>query len=56
MEEPEISDQDLLPYLDGIHCFDQICTDLEVGEAWVLGRLKGWGGRNLGGEVGFIHR
>lgn len=37
-------------YLDGTHCFDEICTDLGVSERELVGELKKWG------EVQIIHR
>ncbi|KAJ5654561.1 Nitrogen permease regulator [Penicillium lividum] len=38
-------------YLDGTHCFDQICTELEISERELTGRLK-----RFPGEVVIIHR
>ena len=34
----------ITPYLDGTHCFDQICTELEIAEATLQKRLSrsGW--------------
>lgn len=42
---PRVDDfhQRLLPFLDGTHCFDEICTELEISEKLLmdrLGRLK----------------
>jgi len=37
-------------YLDGTHCFDEICTDLGISERELVGELKKWG------EVQIIHR
>lgn len=37
-------------FLDGTHCFDEICTELMISEKDLLGRLKAWG------EVQIIHR
>ncbi|KAL9116114.1 MAG: hypothetical protein Q9227_000483 [Pyrenula ochraceoflavens] len=58
----EITDETLEPYLDGNHCFDQICTELEISEKEVVGRIRRWegrkgaGGGGGGGEVMIIHR
>ena len=30
-------------YLDGTHCFDEICTDLMISEKELTARLKAWG-------------
>ncbi|KAK2756175.1 Nitrogen permease regulator 2 [Arachnomyces sp. PD_36] len=38
-------------YLDGMHCFDQICTELEISEKDLTGRLK-----RYSEEVQIIHR
>ncbi|KAL4806876.1 nitrogen permease regulator 2-domain-containing protein [Aspergillus unguis] len=46
-----IEDKDLAKYLDGMHCFDQICTELEVSERELTARLK-----RYHGEVLIIHR
>lgn len=48
----------LTPYLDGTHCFDEICTELQIGEKELVARLKEWtgGGGTGGGEVQIIHR
>ncbi|KAI9879158.1 MAG: Nitrogen permease regulator 2 [Pleopsidium flavum] len=37
-------------YLDGTHCFDEICTELEISERELVGELKRWG------DVQIIHR
>ncbi len=37
-------------YLDGTHCFDEICTELGISERELVGELKRWG------EVQIIHR
>ncbi|KAL3472902.1 nitrogen permease regulator 2-domain-containing protein [Aspergillus californicus] len=50
-EEEFIDDKDLAKYLDGMHCFDQICTELEVSEKGLTARLK-----RYQGEVLIIHR
>jgi len=42
-EEHETEDMKLEKYLDGTHCFDEICTDLMISEKELLGRLKAWG-------------
>ncbi|KAI9663898.1 MAG: Nitrogen permease regulator 2 [Bathelium mastoideum] len=50
---PKKSERELLPlarYLDGMHCFDEVCSDLAMSEREVLGKLKGYG------EVCVIHR
>ncbi|KAF7512608.1 hypothetical protein GJ744_000869 [Endocarpon pusillum] len=37
-------------YLDGAHCFDQICTELEISEVELEALLRRrWGGRDGGG-------
>ena len=41
---------DLLKYLDGTHCFDEICTELMISERELMARLKEWG------DVQIIHR
>lgn len=38
-EEKDVSER-LLGYLDGTHCFDEICTDLEMSEKELIGRLE----------------
>ena len=38
-------------YLDGMHCFDQTCTELEISEKELTGRLK-----RYAEEVQIIHR
>lgn len=43
IEEHETEDMKLEKYLDGTHCFDEICTDLMISEKELLGRLKAWG-------------
>lgn len=35
--------QTLAQYLDGMHCFDEICTALQLPEKALLERLKGFG-------------
>ncbi|MCJ1467726.1 Nitrogen permease regulator 2 [Pseudocyphellaria aurata] len=48
----------LTPYLDGTHCFDEICTELQISEKELVARLKEWTGGcgSGGGEVQIIHR
>lgn len=41
---------DIFKYLDGTHCFDEICTELMISERELMGRLKEWG------DVQIIHR
>ena len=43
-------DAELSKYLDGMHCFDEICTELMISEKELLARLKTWG------DVQIIHR
>ncbi|KAA8648507.1 hypothetical protein EYZ11_010130 [Aspergillus tanneri] len=50
-EEDFIDDKTLSKYLDGVHCFDQICTELEISERDLTARLK-----RYPGEVLIIHR
>lgn len=50
-EDDFIDDKSLVKYLDGMHCFDQICTELEVSERELTARLK-----RYPGEVLIIHR
>ncbi|KAI9817183.1 MAG: Nitrogen permease regulator 2 [Pycnora praestabilis] len=40
----------LTKYLDGTHCFDEICTELQLSEKDVLTKLKGYG------DVQIVHR
>ena len=39
----EAGDEQVEKYLDGTHCFDEICTDLMISEKELVARLKGWG-------------
>ena len=39
----EVENVDLGKYLDGTHCFDEICTDLMISEKELTARLKAWG-------------
>ncbi|KAL3496629.1 nitrogen permease regulator 2-domain-containing protein [Aspergillus germanicus] len=50
-EDEFIDDRMLAKYLDGMHCFDQICTELEISERELTSRLK-----RYQGEVLIIHR
>lgn len=50
-EEDEIDDRTLSKYLDGTHCFDQTCTELEISERELTARLK-----RYPGEVLILHR
>ncbi|KAF7597036.1 Nitrogen permease regulator 2 [Aspergillus hancockii] len=50
-EEDFIDDKSLSKYLDGMHCFDQICTELEISEKEFTARLK-----RYSGEVLILHR
>ena len=38
----------LLRFLDGLHCFDEICTELQVPEKVVEGKVRGVGGQGFG--------
>lgn len=50
-EGEDIDDHVLEKYLDGQHCFDQICTELEVSEREFTARLK-----QFPREVLIVHR
>ncbi|KAL3454523.1 nitrogen permease regulator 2-domain-containing protein [Aspergillus insuetus] len=50
-EDEFIDDRTLAKYLDGMHCFDQICTELEISDRELTSRLK-----RYQGEVLIIHR
>lgn len=50
-EEVVIDDEVLARYLDGTHCMDQICTELEISEREFTARLK-----RYPGEVLILHR
>jgi hypothetical protein len=50
-EVEEVDDRVLERYLDGTHCFDQICTELELSERELTARLK-----RYPGEVLILHR
>ncbi|CAF9941690.1 MAG: Nitrogen permease regulator 2 [Alectoria fallacina] len=39
----EVENVDLGKYLDGTHCFDEMCTDLMVSEKELTARFKAWG-------------
>jgi hypothetical protein len=42
-----ISNEKLRKYLDGVHCFDQICTALEITEKELMDRIKRYPGEVL---------
>jgi len=42
-EEMGIGDAELKKFLDGTHCFDEICTELGISERELMSRLKSWG-------------
>jgi hypothetical protein len=44
-------DLPLSRFLDGMHCFDEICTELQMGEKKVMGKVKA-----TYGDVQIIHR
>ena len=50
-DEDFIDDRTLYKYLDGMHCFDQVCTELEISERELTARLK-----QYHYEVQIIHR
>lgn len=50
-EEEIVDDKTLGKFLDGLHFFDQICTELEVSERELTTRLK-----RFPGEVLIFHR
>ena len=50
-DEDAIDDKTRSKYLDGMHCFDQICTELEISEQELTARLK-----RYPSEVVIIHR
>ena len=50
-DEDWIGEERLGRYFDGSHCFDQICTELEISEKELLDRIKAFPG-----EVLVIHR
>ncbi len=43
VEKNDSEEGKLEKYLDGTHCFDEICTDLMISEKELLDRLKAWG-------------
>jgi len=49
-EEMGTGDAELKKFLDGTHCFDEICTELGISERELMSRLKSWG------DVHVIHR
>lgn len=40
----------LMKYLDGMHCFDEICTEMHISEKQLLAKLRAYG------DVQIIHR
>lgn len=50
-DEKAVDNKTLSKYLDGMHCFDQICTELEISEKELTARLK-----RYPYEVLIIHR
>lgn len=44
-------DLPLARYLDGLHCFDEVCTELQMNEKVVLDRM-----RNAYGDVQIVSR
>jgi hypothetical protein len=36
-------DKEFSKYLDGTHCFDEICTELGLSERDLVQKLKAWG-------------
>jgi hypothetical protein len=50
-DEELVDNKTLSKYLDGMHCFDQICTELEISEKDLTAALK-----RYPGEVLIIHR
>jgi hypothetical protein len=50
-DEEYVNDKTLSKYLDGMHCFDQICTELEISNRELTARLK-----RYPWEVQVIHR
>lgn len=50
-DSESIENAALAKYLDGMHCFDQICTDLAISERELTAKLKKWLF-----EVHIIHR
>ncbi|MCJ1484253.1 Nitrogen permease regulator 2 [Schaereria dolodes] len=47
---PGQEDDELTKFLDGTHCFDEICTELMISEKELMGKLKAMG------DVQIIHR
>ncbi len=52
VREEEGVEKRLAGYLDGTHCFDEICTELEISEKELMGLLKSW----RGGDVQILCR
>lgn len=50
-DDDVVDDKTLSRYLDGMHCFDQICTELQISERELTARLK-----RYPREVLIIHR
>jgi len=48
--ETDATSKMLATYLDGVHCFDEICTALQLSETALLAQLKSFG------DVQIIHR
>lgn len=46
----------ILKFLDGMHCFDEICGELGVGEKTIEARVKGGGSRGGEGLGVIVHR
>lgn len=51
-EDDDHDRQRLRPFLDGTHCFDEICTALGISERELMIRLKGFGSSSGGGGGG----
>ena len=51
-EESKVSDKDINAFLDGTHCFDEICTEFMISERELMERLK----RRELGEISIICR
>jgi hypothetical protein len=50
-DDEDIIDSQLARYLDGTHCFDEICSEFEISEAQLMERI-----RRYPSEVVFINR
>lgn len=42
-DDRDTSGLPLLKFLDGMHCFDEICTDLGLAERVVEAKIRGMG-------------